>query len=246
MGIPPMVMIFSQSEFDIRCEWGENGVAQLAPVSDAVIIVDVLSFSTCVEIAARRGAVIFPYGGQAETAEVFAASLGAELADRRRAHSRYSLSPASLVNIPTGMRLVLPSPNGATLTLRTGGAPTLTGCLRNYRAVASAAQKYGKRLAVIPAGERWPDGSLRPAFEDWVGAGAIISQLHGELSPEARAARAAFQQAETGVESMIRQCGSGRELIARGFEEDVSLASALNVSECAPLFTDGAYRWPGL
>ncbi len=241
-----MVMIFSQSEFDIRCEWGENGVAQLAPVSDAVIIVDVLSFSTCVEIAARRGAVIFPYRGQDDRAEAYAASLGAELAGSRRDHSRYSLSPASLVDIPKGARLVLPSPNGATLTLGTGGAPTLTGCLRNYRAVASAAQKYGRRLAIIPAGERWPDGSLRPAFEDWIGAGAIISQLHGELSPEARAARAAFHQAQTGIESLIRQCGSGKELIARGFEENVSLASALNVSECAPLFSDGAYRWPGL
>ena len=36
-------MTFNQCEFDIRCEWGENGVHQLAPISDAVIIVDVLS-----------------------------------------------------------------------------------------------------------------------------------------------------------------------------------------------------------
>jgi 2-phosphosulfolactate phosphatase len=241
-----MVMIFSQSEFDIRCEWGENGVAQLASVSDAVVIVDVLSFSTCVEIAARRGAVVFPYRGQGDGAEAFAASVGAELAGSRRSLSSYSLSPASLVDIPKGARLVLPSPNGATLTLGTGGVPTLAGCLRNYRAVASAAQKSGRRLAIIPAGERWPDGSLRPALEDWIGAGAIVSQLHGELSPEARAARAAFHQAQTAVESSIRQCGSGKELIARGFEEDVRLASALNVSECAPLLADGAYRWLGL
>lgn len=41
-------MIYDQSEFDLRCEWGAQGVSQLASISDVVIIVDVLSFSTCV------------------------------------------------------------------------------------------------------------------------------------------------------------------------------------------------------
>jgi len=234
-------MIFNQSEFDIRCEWGENGVAQLAPISDVVVIVDVLSFSTCVEIATQRQAVIFPYGWKDETAEVFAASVGAELADNLRTTSRYSLSPESLVHIPEGTRLVLPSPNGATLTLGTGNTPTLTGCLRNYQAVAFAAQKYGKRIAIIPAGERWLDGSLRPAFEDWIGAGAIIGQLHGDLSAEAQAALAAFHYAEPSLESWIRQCGSGKELIARGLAENVRLAAAQNISESVPLLVNGAY-----
>jgi 2-phosphosulfolactate phosphatase len=44
-------MFFNQQAFMIRCEWGTCGVAQLAPESDAVVIVDVLSFTTCVEIA---------------------------------------------------------------------------------------------------------------------------------------------------------------------------------------------------
>ena len=38
-----------------------------------------------------------------------------------------------------------------------------------------------------PCGERWmADSSLRPAFEDLVGAGAIIRHLWGTTSPEAR------------------------------------------------------------
>lgn len=239
-------MTFNQSEFDIRCEWGENGVAQLAPISDVVIIIDVLSFSTCVEIATSRKALIFPTRWKDERAQVFAASVGAELAGSRRSNSRYSLSPESLVNISPGTRLVLPSPNGATLSLSTGNTPTLTGCLRNYRAVALAAQQHGPRIAIIPAGERWPDGSLRPAVEDWIGAGAIISQLHGSLSPEAQAALAVFRDFEANLETRIRQCGSGKELIARGFEEDVRLASAQNVSECVPVLVNGAYQWAEL
>ena len=167
--------------------------------------------------------------------------MAAELAGGRGRGARYSLSPPSLLNISQGTRLVLPSTNGSTLTLGTGATPTLAGCLRNYRAVALAAQKYGRRISVIPAGERWGDGSLRPAFEDWLGAGAIISQLNGNLSPEARAAVAAFRHADAETELLIRQCGSGRELITRGFEEDIVLAAALDVSACVPTLVKGAY-----
>lgn len=243
--------IFDQSEFEVRCEWGERGVALLAPISDAVIIVDVLSFSTCVDIAVSRGAAVYPYRFRDETAATFAASIGAELADARRNGSGFTLSPQSLLQIPKDARLVLPSPNGSALTLATASTPTLAGCLRNARAVAQAARKFGRRIAVIPAGERWPPivavggwregGGLRPALEDLVGAGAIIAHLDGGLSPEARAALVAFQDAQAELGARLRQCSSGKELIERGFEEDVALAAELNASACAPLLVNGAY-----
>lgn len=238
-------MTFDQAQFEVCCEWGENGVAQLAPTSDVIVIVDVLSFSTCVEIATNRLAKVFPYRWRDETAADFAASMAAELAGGRCSGARYSLSPQSLLNIPQGSRLVLASPNGSTLTLRTGETPTIAGCLRNYRAVASAAQKYGKCIGIVPAGERWSDGSLRPAFEDLIGAGAIVSELNGSLSPEAYAAMAAFRHARAKTELLLKQCGSGKELIARGFEGDVVLASALNVSACVPTLINGAYMHAG-
>jgi 2-phosphosulfolactate phosphatase len=234
-------MTFDQDDFDVKCEWGDHGVRQLAPCSDVVIIVDVLSFSTCVEIATTRGARVFPCRWKDESAESFAASVGALLASAKRAPGVYSLSPASLTDIPAGTRLALPSPNGSALSLSTGSVPTLTACFRNCRAVAAAASKYGRRIAVIPAGERWSDGSLRPSFEDWAGAGAVISYLKGNLSPEARAAAAVYLDAGTDLKRLLRQCGSGRELIERGFEQDVDLASELNVSGCVPILMDGAY-----
>jgi 2-phosphosulfolactate phosphatase len=234
-------MTFDQSGFDVRCEWGENGVQRLAPGADVVVIVDVLSFSTCVEVANSRGAIVFPYRWKDESAAAFAASVNAELASVRRAGGGYSLSPASLINISAGTRLALPSPNGSTLSLATGATPTLTACLRNCRAVAAAVAKYGPRVAVIPAGERWGDGSLRLAFEDWVAAGAVISHLKGSLAPEARGALSAYLSAKPDLKHMLKQCGSGRELIERGFEQDVEIASELDVSGCAPTLADGAY-----
>src|SRR5262249_3031061 len=167
-------MTFDQSDFDVRCEWGENGVRQLAPVSDVVIIVDVLSFSTCVEIANSRGAVVFPFRWKDESAAAFASSANAELASVRRADGKYSLSPASLIDISAGTRLALPSPNGSTLSLLSGATPTMTACLRNCRAVATAAARYGRRIAGSPPGERGNEGAPRPPAEDWVGGGPLL------------------------------------------------------------------------
>ena len=239
-------MTFDQSEFDVRCEWGEHGIAQLAPISDVVIIVDVMSFSTCVTIAVNRGATVFPYRWKDSSAHAYAASVNAALAASRsmpeRSASPYSLSPASLQTIPAGTRLVLPSPNGSTLTLATGSTPTLIGCLRNAKSVARAAMRCGKRIAVIPAGERWKDDrSLRPAFEDLVGAGAIIAHLKGALSPDSRQAVAAFQDAERDLQSLCLQCASGKELIAMGYESDIPVIAELNVDDAVPVLENGAY-----
>jgi 2-phosphosulfolactate phosphatase len=234
------MMKFDQADFDVRCEWGQQGVLQLAPISDVVVIVDVLSFSTCVDIVTSRGAIAFPYQWRDESAQAFADSMDAELA-QKRGEGRYSLSPASLLSILAGIRLVLPSPNGSTLSLATGETPTIAGCLRNAQAVALAAMTYGRKIAVIPAGERWRDRSLRPSLEDWMGAGAILSYLTGRLSPEAELAIAAYENMRPNRERLIKHCGSGQELIGQGFEQDVDLAMQLNTSDCVPTLVNGSY-----
>lgn len=235
-------MTFDQQEFDIRCEWGAHGIAALAPISDVVIIIDVLSFSTSVEVAVTQGALVFPYRWRDDTAQAYAVSVGATLADPGRHPTRYSLSPASLMGIPKGTRIVLPSPNGATLTLAAQPTPVLAGCLRNAAAVAAVARTYGRAIAVIPAGERWKDdGSLRPSCEDLIGAGAIISHLDGWRSPEALMALAAFRAVELELDHALRQCSSGKELLEWGCAPDVMLAAQLNVSAWAPLLVNDAY-----
>lgn len=214
-----------QARWDIRCEWGPGGLAALAALSDVVIIVDVLSFSTCVDIAVSRGAVTLPFMWRDARATAFARDLGAEVAGPH-GQTPFSLSPASFLHVSPGMRVVLPSPNGATLSHGAGRAQVLAGCLRNA-AVAQAAQAAGKRVLVVPAGEQWPDGTLRPCVEDWLGAGAIVDALSGACSPEAAAARAAFRALRTDLARVLRGCTSGQELIERGYGDDVSLAVAL-------------------
>ncbi len=232
---------YDQAEFDVRCEWGLKAVEVLAPISDVVVIVDILSFSTAIEVATGRGAQVFPYRWKDESANEYAKSLGAELADTSRTKGRWSLSPASLLSIPINTKLVLPSPNGSTLSLATGKTPTLAGSLRNAQAIADACQSFGKRVSIIAAGEKWSDGSLRPALEDWIGAGAIISFLKGSLSPEAESAKEAFLTAKDSLAEKLRRCSSSKELIERSYEDDVEFATEFNVSTVVPILKSGCY-----
>jgi 2-phosphosulfolactate phosphatase len=234
-------MFYHQAQFGIRFEWGERGAIALAPISDILVIVDILSFSTCVDIATARGATVFPYRWKDSSAHAFAAERNATVAVSRGTTGQFSLSPASLENIPTGIRLVLPSPNGAALSFCTGNTPTLCGCLRNCRAVADYANQRGRRIAVIAAGERWEDGTLRVSVEDLIGAGAIIQYLSGRRSPEADAAKAAFEHASRNIPGCLGKCASGQELLERGFPADVALAAAVNCSDAVPLLKEEAY-----
>src|SRR5262245_13320922 len=70
---------YDQDEFEIRCEWGQRGIEVLAACSDVVIIVDVCSFSTSVDVAVSRGAMVFPYRWKDQTAMDYAKSVRAEL-----------------------------------------------------------------------------------------------------------------------------------------------------------------------
>ena len=237
----PTAVYYEQAQYNIRCEWAEQGIVKLSPGSDVIVIVDTLSFSTCVDIATANGAIVYPYRFKDASAEAYAQSVGGVVATGRSLGPGFSLSPASLVDIPAGTRLVLPSPNGSTLSLSTGSLPTFAGCLRNARAVAAAARAAGRRIAVIPAGERWDDGAVRFAVEDLLGAGAIVRYLGGTRSPEAALAETAFLGVQPNLARALRECVSGRELVERGFEADVMLASELDSSTNVPMLKEGAY-----
>jgi 2-phosphosulfolactate phosphatase len=230
-----------QAGYDIRCEWALEGLNALRATSDAIVIVDVLSFSTAVDIALSRGAIVYPFPWNDESARSFAAKQDALLASKRGNAGGYSLSPVSLCSIPAGTRLVLPSPNGSTLCLGTGGVATFTACLRNAPAVAKRASDYGVRISVIPAGEKWAGGVLRPCLEDLVGAGAVLAEIRGKRSPEAEMAIEAFRRFRTCLQATLHDCGSGRELIQAGFAGDVDMASEYGVSPVVPLLTGGRF-----
>jgi 2-phosphosulfolactate phosphatase len=236
--------VFQQIGFTARFEWGSEGVRALAPVSEIVVIVDVLSFTTCVDVVLSRGGIVFPYRHKDSSALEYARKVNAVLAGKRG--EPISLSPSSLSAVEQGSRIVLPSPNGATCSFlaKESNAKVIAGCLRNASAVARYIKQSGGTVSVIASGERWPNGSLRPAFEDLVAGGAILHELIDDyrLSPEARSAVAAFLAAKGDLPRFLAASGSGQELIAEGFSEDVAIACEWNASRIVPILNrEGAF-----
>ena len=86
----------------ILSEWGISGVEALRGQAAVLVLVDVLSFSTAVDVAVSKGAIVhpFPYGDEV-AAQVAADRVGGVLAEPRRSSgNQFSLSPQSLLALP--------------------------------------------------------------------------------------------------------------------------------------------------
>lgn len=248
--------VFGQGGSDVRFDWGPTGASRLH--ADVAVIVDVLSFSTSATIAVERGMRVFPYPWKDARAAEFAASHDAVLAVGRLESTKAgavvapSLSPAGLLECAVEPRIVLPSPNGSTIAalVADAGSTVTIGCLRNAGAVAcwlSRRLDEGCSVAVIAAGERWgSDDSLRPALEDQLGAGAILSALLGggygdRFSAESTACAVLFDGVAPRLVDTVRACVSGQELASAGCPADVEVAAALDASSVVPVLTDGSF-----
>jgi 2-phosphosulfolactate phosphatase len=244
--------VHAQPGTGVRFDWGLAGAAELGRVCAALVVVDVLSFTTAVEVAVARGVRVhpFPWGEQAAD---YAQRVGAVVAvGRRRTTGQHpwSLSPAALRSAPVVPDLVLPSPNGSAICAAASatGLPVVAGCLRNAPAVGHwlRDQGYGSTdapVGVVAAGERWPDGALRPGVEDLLGAALVLDALSGApgpLSVEAAISLAALASTPD-LPAAVRGCVSGRELAEGGFAADVEIAVEVGVSDVVPVLRHGVF-----
>lgn len=255
----PVRDVFGQASHAVRLDWGLTGA--LATRGDVAVVVDVLSFTTSVTVAVERGMQVFPFPWRDERASDAARRHDAVLAVGRletqapgAIGGAPSLSPAGFLTCEPVPRLLLPSPNGSTITAALQrcepAVEVVAGCLRNAAAVGDhlvAALEQGLAVSVVAAGERWAeDDSLRPALEDHLGAGAVLARVveRGEghrLSPEARAAADLFVATRPRLREALHACVGGRELAAKGFANDVDVAAELDVSAVVPVLRGGAF-----
>ena len=166
------------------------------------------------------------------------------------------MSPSSFEQADPGARVVIHSANGSTIAMLAGrSGPVFTGALVNAgqaaAAASSLAEERGCGLTVIAGGERprkgWQDErsyEFRPAIEDWLGAGAVLTRLggHWDLSPEAELAVMAFEGAGENLPRLIRECESGQELYDEGLGADVEFAARVDSLDVAPILEGDAFR----
>jgi 2-phosphosulfolactate phosphatase len=233
-------------------DWGVAGAKRAAARSDVVVVVDVLRFTSAVVAAVSAGALVYPYRGNDPAA--FASQTGAELA---RGNSRFSLSPLSYSDCDRA-RVVLPSPNGSTVTAFAGrSCPVFAGALINAtaagKAAAALAAERSSGITVIACGERplagWEDErsyEFRPAIEDWLGAGAVLAALGPDyqMTAEAVLGVTTFQAVGPMLGALIANSESGLELNEKGRAEDVDFCSRLDTHHIAPLLLDGCFARP--
>lgn len=249
----------AQVKHQIRLEWGPRATESVTAGADVAVVVDTLSFTTTLSIAVARGTRVHPFPWKDDRAVAYAAERDAVLAVGRL-EARHvpkpppSLSPSLLLASEPVKRLVLPSPNGSTICsvlAELSPRPDVIGaCLRNASAVTKWLESRaaaGRTIAFIPAGERWPDGSLRPSLEDLWGAGAVISGLidvlpnSSSVSSEAINAAVSFQHVASRLPDALIGCASGQELVGMGFTNDVAAAAALDADNVVPVLSDNGF-----
>lgn len=239
-----------QEGFRCRHDWGRLGARAAAERGDIVVIVDTLRFSTAVAAAIDLGAWIYPCATATQAAEL-QARVGGEIAAWQAAPDRYSLSPRSYARAEPFERIILPSPNGATCIgfgkdapYLFAGAPVCTSAVA--AAVTRLMDDLGLSVTVVSCGERrqqdsGEDEAMRPAIEDYLGAGAILARLPTERSPEAEVCAAAFEASKDQLADLLWECESGRELRAKGLGEDVHFAAEVDRFACVPELWAGEF-----
>ena len=231
-----MASAFDQSSYQVRFDWGIEGLERLHP-ADVSVVGDVLRFSTgatsgveagCVFLfffrLSRNGAPI-AHAAAAQTQRGATVLLGSL---RNRTAVADAIVRAQLAR---GGRVSVAVIAAGERAPRSAPGPMLLGPLTpdTRERVARAGAAAERAAAVTP----------RFSVEDLLGAGAVIDALIargvGHCSPEAAVAAEGFAALQRGVGHLIGASGSGRELTAAGLGADVAHAAELDASTAVPV-----------
>lgn len=206
---------FDQSRYQVRLEWGADGLRRLAP-SDIVVVVDVLRFSSTVsrEVAAGRSV---PLDESAHAVSINGAAIAAAAAEAGATVLAGCLRNASAVA-------------SAVLAEQTARAA------RTSVAVIAAGELNGREQGA-PVRVAVEDQLGAGAVVD-----ALASLGIDHTSPEAAAACEAFRGLRRAVRHLLTASGSGQELLERDARDEVLAAAEIDADATAPVLVDGAFR----
>ena len=206
---------FDQSTYQVRLEWGVDGLARLAS-ADIVVAVDVQRFSTTVIESVERGAD-FPLDAAARAISINGAAVAEAAAARGSLVLLGALRNASAV---ADAVLAEQQRRGGRTSIAVIAAGELTGTDAGATVRFAVEDQLG-------AG----------AIIDALGALGI-----DHTSPDAAVAAESFRALRRAVKHLLTASGSGLELIAHGQRDEVLAAAAVDAASVVPVLRDGVFR----
>jgi 2-phosphosulfolactate phosphatase len=205
---------FDQSRYQVRLDWGVDGLARLAP-SDVVIVVDVLRFSTTVTDAVSRGESV-PLDDSAGALSIDGAVVAADA-------------------VATGALVLLGCLRNPTAVATAVHALQEQRAARTTVAVIACGERTGRdgRGPVRVAVE---DQLGAGAIVD-----ALSTRGIDHSSPEAAVAGEAFRGLRRATKHLLTSSGSGQELIDRGHRDEVVAASELDATDAVAVLRNGIF-----
>jgi 2-phosphosulfolactate phosphatase len=214
-GMPGQPHPFDQSSYQVRLEWGVDGLTRLA-ASDIVVVVDVLRFSSTVIQALERGGE-FPLDGAARAVSINGAAV-AEAAGE-----------SSALVMLGGLRNAAAVASAVLAVQEERGTRTSVAVL--------PCGELGGRDVGSPLRFAVEDllgaGAIVSALTD-------LGIDHS--SPEAAAAGESFRALRGAMRHLLAASGSGRELAAAGRTDEVAAAAAVDAASVVPVLEGGAFR----
>ena len=205
---------FDQHRYQVRHDWGIEGLRRLAP-ADVVVVVDVLRFSTTVTDAVARGETV-PLDSSAHAVSIN----GAAVADAA-AQSGAVVLLGCLRNAAAVARalLDLQHERGARTSIAVIAAGELAGRDTGAPLRFAVEDQLGAGAIVDALGDLGVD----------------------HTSPEAAAACESFRGLRGAVRHLLTASGSGQELLDRAARDEVLNAAAVDAASVVPVLRDGAF-----
>jgi len=217
-----------------------------------VVVIDVLRATSVMVHAMWQGALeIIPLAtaeAAFEMAKVFPRGsiiLGGERRSKKIPGFDLGNSPKEYVaERVKGKKLILTTTNGTkAFHVVSSGREVLAGSFFNIGVMAQRCLELNRDLLIFPSGD---EGKF--SLEDTICGGMLIERIMKkggkriDLSDASRCAQILYKKFEDNLTEAFHLSHHGKELINRGFIEDLAYCAQIDMTDIVPIFREGVIR----
>ena len=217
-----------------------------------VVVIDVLRATSVMVHAMWQGALeIIPLAtaeAAFEMAKVFPRGsiiLGGERRSKKIPGFDLGNSPKEYIaERVKGKKLILTTTNGTkAFHVVSSGREVLVGSFFNIGVMAQRCLELNRDLLIFPSGD---EGKF--SLEDTICGGMLIERIMKkggkriDLSDASRCAQILYKKFEDNLTEAFHLSHHGKELINRGFIEDLAYCAQIDMTDIVPIFREGVIR----